>query len=341
MDSLENQKLRTANTGPKNSFISTFIPVSESVQDPRLNRSGGDKGKGGSLYGIEVEEISGDESPVMLYHTRLHVEEISSDEEDLGKTKKEEGAGSDDMEISDDDTTQSNVIEVNVRSASKTYVPRYPPIPPSLPPLPPSFPPPLPGSSYFPPPPPPFPPPPHLIPPNILPPSFGRDMPHPPPLPPLPQDTTLAKPAKPINPEKLTQEVLVKALEQLAAIVTRDMERKLVETAAFPTLDSYWEKRVAGDSKEDVSDDIQENTEEEERPAKPQEPYRRMLPGMVVKGGSEEDEDLQETTVTPRKKLINFKIPLLHRGSQRRSSHHMARRRLYEEDVRETRRKEG
>ena len=314
--------------------------MSEPVQDPRLNRSaGGDKGKGGSLYGIEVEEISGDESPVMLYHSRLHVEEISSDEGDLGTTK-EEGGGSDDMEISDDDTTQSNVIEVNVRSANKTYgssLPRYPPIPPSLPPLPPSFPPP-PGSSYFPPPPP-FPPPPHLIPPAILPHSFGCDLPLPPPLPPLPQADTKQQAAKPVSAEKVTQDVLVKALEQLAAIVTRDMERKLVETAAFPALDSYWEKRFSGDSKGDVDENTQENTEE--RPAKPQEPYRRMLPGMVVKVGSEEDEDIHETTVTPRKKLINFKIPLLNRSSQRRSSQHMARRRLYEEDERETRRREG
>ncbi len=94
--------------------------------------------------------------------------------------------------------------------------------------------------------------------------------------------------------------------------------------------------------------------------SRPLEPYRRMMPGMRVKTGSspageksgkeqadregeegegeegEEDDDEEgdkPALPTPRKRLMNFKIPLV-RGSQRRDQQHsvVARRRLYKDE---------
>ena len=351
-----------------------FKSPSTSVVSPsplgigRDGGGGGGGGGGGSSYGIEVEEISGDESPVMVYSTQLHVEQVSSDEEEESGKEKEEGAG-DDMEISDDDTAQTNVIEVNVRSTGKSFcpLPQYPLVPPSLvlPPIPPAFPP---APGFFPPPsqpdrPPFLPPLPHhgLLPPGILPPSFEPT--HPPQIQSQPlngyQEMTLettpgvswSSPNSKVvtkkqslsahmSPERISQDVLVKALEQLASIVRKDLERKMVESAAFPELDGYWEKR---ERRVNGGDSLQRETchEPEEKLVKPPEPYRRMLPGMVV-GGPEEEERSKDTPITPRKMLLNFKIPLLNRSSHRRSHPSlMARRRLYEEEDREERRREG
>lgn len=103
-------------------------------------------------YELEVEEISGDESPVMVYFEPLKVESISDD--DAGG---EGGAGAivgggDDMEISDNEN-EDNVIEVNVETGGNfipTAGPMMGPHPMHLPPHPPAF---LPG--FFPPMPPP------------------------------------------------------------------------------------------------------------------------------------------------------------------------------------------
>ena len=141
-----------------------------------------------STYELEVEEISGDESPVMVCFEPLKVETISDDDMDLGD---------EDMEMcSDDENAQDNVIEVNVKTSSSQnnilpptsgpmigpHMP-HPPLPPlpqdmrpnsglHPPPLPPPIgyfpPPPPPGTTPFPPPP----PPPHLPP---LPPTNRAD----------------------------------------------------------------------------------------------------------------------------------------------------------------------
>ena len=69
-------------------------------------------------YELEVEEISGDESPVMVYFEPLKVESISEDEMDVTE------GGGDDMDISDNENDdQENVIEVNVETASRSYPP--------------------------------------------------------------------------------------------------------------------------------------------------------------------------------------------------------------------------
>ena len=139
-------------------------------------------------YEIEVEEISGDESPVMVCFEPLKVETISDDDMDLSD---------EDMEMcSDDENAQDNVIEVNVKTSSSqnnivpptSGVMMAPHMPhPPLPPLPqgmrpnsmPHPPPPPPPMGYFPPPPPPGttpfppPPPPHHLPP--LPPTNRAD----------------------------------------------------------------------------------------------------------------------------------------------------------------------
>lgn len=135
--------------------------------------------------------------------------------------------------------------------------------------------------------------------------------------------------------------MLVKALEQLASIVRKDLERKMVESSAFPVLDTHWEKREKQRSGDLVPVKIAEEEEEVEKPKKAPEPYRRMLPGMVV-GGADEESGAQDTPITPRKKLINFKIPLLARGNHRRSHPSMmARRRLYEDEDRDSRKRQG
>jgi len=46
--------------------------------------------------------------------------------------------------------------------------------------------------------------------------------------------------------------------------------------------------------------------------AKAEEPYRQLLTDEA------EDDDASATAAQPRKRLLNFKIPLLHKGAQRR-----------------------
>ena len=198
-------------------------------------------------FELEYEEISGDESPVMVYNTVLEVEEISSDE----------GHGSD-MEISDEDTNPDNLIEFNVAASNKTFYPTPPIPPPPLPPIPPSFPPPLPPPPNF------FPEPSYQLsegysdhkssavkPTPSLPTAYYNG---------YPQDSSYysssgvnkakfspAKqwkvPAAFTQEERRSQNVLFYALEQLLRILVRDVEKKLVESAAFPVLDEFWEKK--------------------------------------------------------------------------------------------------
>ena len=69
---------------------------------------------------------------------------------------------------------------------------------------------------------------------------------------------------------------------------------------------------------------------EGEPEVKPEEPYRRMLPGLVAK--TRETLESEDTPITPRKRLMNFKIPLVNRGTQRGDAVIVSRRRLYEEE---------
>ena len=256
-------------------------------------------------YELEVEEISGDESPVMVYFEPLKVESISDD--DGGVV---EGGGAD-MDISDNENDQDNVIELNVETAPRILSVNMgvnpmlgPHLPFHMPHL--SF---IPGppSNFFPPPAPHLPPPPPHLPPGysiqppynftphipIFPPmgahkqhSLGgqqqqpsssharkRDgarrrfdspprhfikdhqvLRHPngyigsvsrfPPSRSFSRSKVLRKFSSPASPtEKISQDVLFKAFEQLRLILHNDVNKKIVESSAYPVLEEHWEKR--------------------------------------------------------------------------------------------------
>ena len=85
------------------------------------------------------------------------------------------------------------------------------------------------------------------------------------------------------------------------------------------------------------------STTDKEKTSQPLQPYRRMLPGMKVKTDSDrepeevggdkddaEDEEEEPSLPTPRKRLMNFKIPLVRGVGQRRGqSATVIRRRLF------------
>ena len=100
---------------------------------------------------------------------------------------------------------------------------------------------------------------------------------------------------------------------------------------------------------------------EKDKPSRPLEPYRRMLPGMKLKKegedeessgrqdsktggegekrerveGDEGDEEDGPLLPTPRKRLLNFKIPLVRGAGQRRDQQMsvVARRKLFREGM--------
>ena len=57
-----------------------------------------------------------------------------------------------------------------------------------------------------------------------------------------------------------------------------------------------------------------------------------MLPGLITNYISRDPDDTGSTPTTPRKRLLNFKIPLTNRSSQRRDTVMAAQRRLYKDD---------
>ena len=231
--------------------------------------------------GLEVEEISGDESPEMVYM-------YSSDRTDKTETAavkhsykvKVEELSSDDMEMASDE--ENTVIEVNPTSAAKQ---RSPPLPANHmmpymdcrmpPPLPPPMP--HPHNQMFPPhqagmlPPLPFepPPPPPYFDPTAVPPFHPRPPPH------HHQQHMGPKPPAPFHPydggspyrppmyhppskdsvkrssglggkemiEDMKREVMMVVCQQLRDVLLRDMRKNLVETSAFASLDSFWERR--------------------------------------------------------------------------------------------------
>ena len=92
-----------------------------------------------------------------------------------------------------------------------------------------------------------------------------------------------------------------------------------------------------------------------EKPSYHVAPYRRMLPGLKVREGGgleggeggrehqregEEEEEEVKSIPTPRKRLMNFKIPIINRGDQRRGQRAsvVTRRRLFsdEDETRDT-----
>ena len=207
-----------------------------------------------SNYELEVEEISGDESPVMVFFEPLQVESVSDDDNI---------AGGDDMDVCSDDES-SNVIEVNVRASTQVF-----PSESMLPPPPPAMMYSPHGPFFLPPPPPPH----FMLPssrrhhPHINLPGPLFDSPHPhhpflddrlPHLPngymPRPRDfrpsRSMSKskvlrslPSPKSRKEGISKDVLFKALEQLRMIVLNDVQKKIVESSAYPVLDSHWDKR--------------------------------------------------------------------------------------------------
>ena len=265
-----------AGTIPGKKLLSNHTPTTpghapttpgHTTSDPRLNlwkpigvKTDSDK------YEMDFEEISGDESPVMMYNVQLEVEEISSDE-GAGLPDSNEGAGlpvnegagqtgSEDMEISDEDVSHENLIELNVQptTGSKYHfppnnTPLTPPmiLPPPIPPVP-MYPPPIPPPGYYPKPP--FPPseifpprPPAPTPtingykgtPSYKSPSFERNH--------FSPRKQWRVPAANNHKERCGQNVLYRVLEQLGNILFRDYERKVIGSAAYPVLDRFWEKR--------------------------------------------------------------------------------------------------
>lgn len=305
-----------------------------------------------SNYELEIEEISGDESPVMVFFEPLQVESVSDDDV----------AGGDDMEVCSDDEG-SNVIEVHVRASTRMY-----PSDSMLPPPPPAM---MyhPPHGYFLPPPPPPPFMPHRHHPHInLP---GPPFDSPPHCRPFLEDhfshlpngyvrrhrdfrpsrnisrskVLRSLPSPKTRKEGISQDVLFKALEQLRMIVLNDVQKKIVESSAYPVLDSHWEKRQQEkQTRSDKTSTEPGADKDKEKSSRPAQPYRRMLPGMKVKTDSDrepekedeakdedEDEEEEPSLPTPRKRLMNFKIPLVRGVGQRRdqSLSVVARRRLF------------
>ena len=231
--------------------------------------------------GIEVEEISGDESPEMVYmypsdRTNHRTESVSEKE----KYKVEvEQLSSDDMEMASDE--ENTVIEVNPAATAKQQSPvvpvnhmmpymdcGMPPLPPPLPhppnqmfpPHPAGMPPPLPFKPqpppYFNPTVPPFHPPPHHHHHHHH--HHHQMGPKPPPF--HPYDGAPYRPPMYHHPamkgsmkrssfggkeylEEMKKEVMMVVCQQLRDVLLRDMQKKLVETSAFASLDSFWERR--------------------------------------------------------------------------------------------------
>lgn len=243
--------------------LSDFVPVSPPEdQDPAISVV--------SPADIEVEEISGDESPEMVY--LYSSDKGSSNKKETYKVKVEQ-LSSDDMEMSDDDNVDT-VIEVNPASSVKSHppaapMPRHlpymdcrppPPLPPPIHPnhmfphpvgMPPSLPFKPPPGAPPPPPPffdptvPPFHPPPHRLPPPGFHPYGGSPY-HRPPMYPLPKGNSHKRSAVLGTKEFLDdmkREVMIHVCQQLRDVLLRDMRKKLVESSAFDSLDSFWERR--------------------------------------------------------------------------------------------------
>lgn len=229
-NSLSNVSQGSAQSLLKSDFISNI-----SAPSPHLSSAN---------YELEVEEISGDDSPIMVYKgdfEPLQLESVS----DVDSV-----AGGDDMEVCSDDETPQ--IELNVKptsvSASNIIQPLlhhvlFPPcihedrvyVPPSFAHLQ------LPSPSL------------HFISPlsslssEMMQDSYealnsdldSRHSTHSGQYP--IREKTVVKDTK----QAISVEVLVNALEQLKAILLNDVQKKLVEASAFSALDGFWDKEVS------------------------------------------------------------------------------------------------
>lgn len=75
---------------------------------------------------------------------------------------------------------------------------------------------------------------------------------------------------------------------------------------------------------------MQRTENAEQQPVKPPEPYRRMLPGLKLGQDVATSSDTASSQ-TPRKRLLNFKIPLVNRIGHRRDQNLsvITRRRIF------------
>ena len=268
-------------------------------------------------YTMEVEEISGDESPEL----------VVADSKTEGEENGVSSVTGDDMEMSDEDSNGGIVVEsgrIEVGEPPTSLLPisplhTYPPPlmtvsvpPPGFGPTTPPFPPPLPphaaASLGIPPPPLPG----LFFPQGVPPPPLGTAYPpFPPPLYPPPLLEEKLKPSSHEEKEKtdaLKCEVLKKAVSQLKEVLMRDLQRRYIDTIGRAVTDKHWEvqeqKRklnTAGASQAKLSVD---------------EPYRRML---VPAGGGVSEKALSASSHGGPKHLTKFRIPTISRGSVRGS----------------------
>ena len=269
-----------------------------------------------STYTMEVEDISGDESPELV------VADAKAKEEENGVSH----VMGDDMEMSDEDSNggivvESRRIEVGEPSGRLPISPPpgYPPplmnvsVPPPVfgpttPPFPPPFPPHAATSLGIPPPPMPgfyFPP--GVPPPPLLGPAFP---PFPPPLcPPL-----LEEEPKPSSQEikkkedALKCQVLKKAVSQLREVLMRDLQRRYIDIIGRSITDKHWEDQQ---QKRQLTASGVSHTKQST-----DEPYRRML---VPAEGSVSEKALSTSSHSDLKRLTKFRIPTISRGSVRGS----------------------
>ena len=83
------------------------------------------------------------------------------------------------------------------------------------------------------------------------------------------------------------------------------------------------------------SDQQPSTSENAEKPTRPVEPYRRMLPGLKLESDGTSEAEGETSLPTPRKnRMMNFKIPLVNRGGQRRDQNLpvVTRRRLFSKE---------
>ena len=233
---LKTNSLSNVSQGSAQSLMKIDIVSNISAPSPHLSSAN---------FELEVEEISGDDSPIMVYKSDFEPLQLES------VSDVDSVAGGDDMEVcSDDETTQ---IELNVKPTSVSALNIVQPLlhhvvfPPCLredhvyvSSIPPSFAHlQLPSPSI------------HFIPPlpslssELMQDSYEAplvcdlDSRHPTHKYPMREKTVLD------TKQAISLEVLVKALEQLKAILLNDVQKKLVEASAFSALDGFWDKEVS------------------------------------------------------------------------------------------------
>ena len=275
-----------------------------------------------NTYTMELEEISGDESPELF---------VADSKAEGGDENGVMTVAGDDMEMSDEDSNGGNVVESGKIEVGgppvgliPTTPPGYPPplmnIPvppagfgPTTPPFPPLLPPHAVASLGIPPPP--LPVPGFPFPQGVPPPLLGSS--YPPYLPPplhLPQppllEESLKMPSSHVDKKQsdtLKREVLKEAMTQMTEVLMRDLQRKYIDTIGRTITDKHWE----------LQQQQMKLRAPKPLPAKPSadEPYRRML----VPAGDLSEKALSTSSHSSLKRLTKFRIPTISRGSARGS----------------------